>query len=245
LEFSDVVWLLNATTKALFFYSSFLAKVLNIVPIIRQGADWFASIGTEKSKGTKVFALTGKVQHTGLIEVPMGTSVRQIVEEMGGGVPDGGQVKAVQTGGPSGGCIPSQALDTSVDYESLVKLGTMMGSGGMIVMDQQTSMVKIAQFYMAFCRSESCGKCIPCRAGTVQLHELLTKFVNREATLADLDRLASLCHMVQETSLCGLGTSAPNPVLSTLRYFQQEYLELLQQTDEPNTNEPILESVGR
>jgi bidirectional [NiFe] hydrogenase diaphorase subunit len=222
----------------------------NIVPIIREGADWFASIGTEKSKGTKVFALTGKVKHTGLIEVPMGTSVRQIVEEMGGGVPDGGQVKAVQTGGPSGGCIPSQALDTSVDYESLVKLGTMMGSGGMIVMDQQTSMVKIAQFYMAFCRSESCGKCIPCRAGTVQLHELLTKFVNREATLADLDRLASLCHMVQETSLCGLGTSAPNPVLSTLRYFQQEYLELLQHTDEPNTdepntNEPILESVGR
>jgi bidirectional [NiFe] hydrogenase diaphorase subunit len=211
----------------------------NIMPIIRQGADWFASIGSEKSKGTKVFALTGKVKYTGLIEVPMGTSVRQIVEEMGGGVPDGGQVKAVQTGGPSGGCIPSQELDTSVDYESLVKLGTMMGSGGMIVMDDQTSMVKIAQFYMEFCRSESCGKCIPCRAGTVQLHELLTKFVNREATLADLDRLESLCHMVQETSLCGLGISAPNPVLSTLRYFKQEYLELLQQT-----GEQVLESVG-
>jgi bidirectional [NiFe] hydrogenase diaphorase subunit len=211
----------------------------NIVPIVRQGADWFASIGTEKSKGTKVFALTGKVKYTGLIEVPMGTSVRQIVEEMGGGVPGEGQVKAVQTGGPSGGCIPSQELDTSVDYESLVKLGTMMGSGGMIVMDEQTSMVKIAQFYMEFCRSESCGKCIPCRAGTVQLHELLTKFVKREATLEDLDRLESLCHMVQETSLCGLGTSAPNPVLSTLRYFKQEYLELLQQT-----GEQILESVG-
>jgi bidirectional [NiFe] hydrogenase diaphorase subunit len=200
----------------------------NIAPIIRQGADWYASIGTENSKGTKVFALTGNVSHTGLIEVPMGTTVRQIVEVMGGGVPDGGQVKSVQTGGPSGGCIPAAELDTPVDYESLLKLGTMMGSGGMIVMDEQTSMVEIAQFYMDFCRSESCGKCIPCRAGTVQLHELLSKFVNHEATLADLDHLESLCQMVKETSLCGLGTSAPNPVLSTLRYFRQEYLDLIE-----------------
>ncbi|MCU0568987.1 MAG: NAD(P)H-dependent oxidoreductase subunit E [Oculatellaceae cyanobacterium Prado106] len=201
----------------------------NIVPIIRQGADWYASIGTEKSKGTKVFALTGKVNHAGLIEVPMGTTVRQIVEVMGGGVPDGGTVKSVQTGGPSGGCIPAAELDTPVDYESLLKLGTMMGSGGMIVMDDQTNMVQIAQFYMDFCRSESCGKCIPCRAGTVQLHQLLSKFVNREATLADLEHLEALCHMVQNTSLCGLGISAPNPVLSTLRYFRQEYLDLIDQ----------------
>jgi bidirectional [NiFe] hydrogenase diaphorase subunit len=199
----------------------------NIVPILRHGADWYASIGTEKSKGTKVFALTGKVQHTGLIEVPMGTTVRQIVETMGGGVPDGGQVKAVQTGGPSGGCIPAHELDTPIDYDSLLRLGTMMGSGGMIVMDDRTSMVNIAQFYMGFCRSESCGKCIPCRAGTVQLHEILTKFVNHQATPADLQRLESLCYMVRDTSLCGLGTSAPNPVLSTLRYFKPEYLDLI------------------
>lgn len=199
----------------------------NIAPIIREGADWYASIGTEKSKGTKVFALTGKVNNTGLIEVPMGTTVRQIVEEMGGGVTDG-QVKAVQTGGPSGGCIPADLLDTPVDYDSLIKLGTMMGSGGMIVMDQDTSMVEMAQFYMEFCRSESCGKCIPCRAGTVQLHELLTKIVNKQATMTDLEQMESLCQMVKDTSLCGLGMSAPNPILSTLRYFREEYLQLLQ-----------------
>lgn len=199
----------------------------NIVPIIREGADWYASIGTEKSKGTKVFALTGKVNNTGLIEVPMGTTVRQIVEEMGGGVPNG-NVKAVQTGGPSGGCIPADLLDTPVDYDSLIKLGTMMGSGGMIVMDGDTSMVEMAQFYMEFCRSESCGKCIPCRAGTVQLHELLTKILKKQATIADLEQMESLCRMVKDTSLCGLGMSAPNPILSTLRYFRDEYLQLLQ-----------------
>ena len=198
----------------------------NITPIIRNGADWFRTIGTESSAGTKVFALTGKVRNTGLIEVPMGTTLRQIVEAMGGGVTEG-QVKAVQTGGPSGGCIPAQYFDTPVDYESLKQLGTIMGSGGMIVMDDHTSMVEIAQFYMEFCRGESCGKCVPCRAGTVQLHELLTKIVNHQATTADLEHLEELCQMVKEMSLCGLGQSAPNPVLSTLRYFRDEYLARL------------------
>ncbi len=201
----------------------------NITPIIRNGAAWFRSIGTAGSSGTKVFALTGQVRNTGLVEVPMGTTLRQIVAEMGGGVVDG-QVKAVQTGGPSGGCIPAEFLDTPVDYESLQALGTIMGSGGMIVMDKTTSMVEIAQFYMEFCREESCGKCVPCRAGTVQLHELLTKIVQHEATATDLEQLEALCQMVQEMSLCGLGQSAPNPVLSTLRYFRNEYLERLQPT---------------
>jgi bidirectional [NiFe] hydrogenase diaphorase subunit len=205
----------------------------NIVPIIREGSDWYASIGTENSKGTKVFALTGKVCNTGLIEVPMGTTVRQIVEEMGGGVPDNGTVKAVQTGGPSGGCIPAEFFDTPVDYESLLKLGTMMGSGGAIVMDENTSMVEIAHFYMEFCRGESCGKCVPCRAGTVQLYELLSKFLDQQATHADLEKLKALSYMVKETSLCGLGISAPNPVLSTLRYFSEEYEELIR-ADSPN-----------
>jgi bidirectional [NiFe] hydrogenase diaphorase subunit len=200
----------------------------NIAPIIRNGGDWYASIGTEKSKGTKVFALTGKVNNTGLIEVPMGTTLRQIVEEMGGGVPEGGKVKAVQTGGPSGGCVPATLLDTPVDYESLQKLGTIMGSGGMIVMDEATSMVEIARFYMDFCRGESCGKCVPCRAGTVQLHELLTKIMNRQATAQDLEQLEALSAMVKEMSLCGLGQTAPNPVFSTLTYFKSEYLDLLQ-----------------
>jgi bidirectional [NiFe] hydrogenase diaphorase subunit len=199
----------------------------NIAPIIRKGGDWYSSIGTETSKGTKIFALTGKICNNGLIEVPMGISLRHIVEEMGGGVPDG-EVKAVQTGGPSGGCIPASLLDTSVDYDSLVAIGSMMGSGGMVVMDQSTSMVEVAQFYMEFCREESCGKCIPCRAGTVQLHALLTKLLKKQATQTDLEKLEQLCHMVKETSLCGLGTSAPNPVLSTLRYFKDEYVDLLQ-----------------
>ena len=199
----------------------------NIVPIIREGSHWYSNIGTETSKGTKVFALTGKVSNTGLIEVPMGTTVRQIVEEMGGGVPDGGKVKAVQTGGPSGGCIPAEFFDTPVDYESLLKLGTIMGSGGAIVMDEDTNMVEIARFYMEFCRGESCGKCVPCRAGTVQLHALLSKLLNRQANQSDLEQLEALSYMVKETSLCGLGQSAPNPVLSTLKYFQQEYLDLI------------------
>jgi bidirectional [NiFe] hydrogenase diaphorase subunit len=199
----------------------------NIPPIIRNGPDWFAAIGTEKSKGTKVFALAGKIRNSGLIEVPMGTSLRAIVEEIGGGAPEGGRIKAVQTGGPSGGCIPADALDTPVDYESLVQLGSIMGSGGMIVMDETTNMVDLAKFFMEFCMDESCGKCIPCRAGTVQLYRLLTRFTERKASADDLARLESLCEMVKLTSLCGLGQSAPNPVLSTLRYFRNEYLELL------------------
>jgi bidirectional [NiFe] hydrogenase diaphorase subunit len=198
----------------------------NIPAIVREGADWFASIGTEKSKGTKVFALTGKVRNTGLIEVPMGIPLREIVEKMGGGVPRG-EVKAVQTGGPSGGCIPAHLFDTPVEYDSLIQLGTMMGSGGMIVMDTETSMVDVAQFYMEFCRGESCGKCIPCRAGTVQMYQMLTKILRGEATLVDLEQLERICGMVKATSLCGLGQTAPNPVLSTLRYFREEYLELL------------------
>lgn len=200
----------------------------NIVPIINKGGDWFASIGTAKSKGTKVFSLTGKIRNTGLIEVPMGINLREIVEDMGGGVARG-SVKAVQTGGPSGGCIPAFALDTPVDYESLAKLGSIMGSGGMVVIDEDTSMVQMAQFYMEFCRGETCGKCIPCRVGTVQMYQILTKILNQQATQVDLEQLKQLCDMVKNTSLCGLGQTAPNPVLSTLRYFEQEYLELLQQ----------------
>ena len=202
----------------------------NIVPIIREGGDWYANIGTENSKGTKVFALTGKIKNNGLIEVPMGTPIRKIVEEVGGGVVDHGTVKAVQTGGPSGGCIPAHLLDTPVEYDSLEALGTIMGSGGMIVMDQDTSMVEIARFYMDFCQEESCGKCIPCRAGTVQLHNLLTKLIERKANQQDLETLEALCQMVKDTSLCGLGMTAPNPVLSTLHYFRDEYLTLLQST---------------
>ena len=199
----------------------------NVPPIMNRGGDWYAGIGTEKSKGTKVFALTGKIQNNGLIEVPMGITLREIVEEMGGGAPDGRKIKAVQTGGPSGGCIPADHLDTPVDYESLTKLGSIMGSGGMVAMDDTTSMVEIAHFYMEFCKDESCGKCVPCRTGTVQMHALLTKILDRRATAADLAKLEELCDMVRNTSLCGLGQTAPNPVLSTLRFFRQEYAELL------------------
>lgn len=200
----------------------------NVAAIIRHGADWFAGIGTEKSKGTKVFALAGKITNTGLIEVPMGTSLRTIVEEMGGGAPDGGRIKAVQTGGPSGGCIPAEAFDVPVDYESLGQLGSIMGSGGMIVMDQTTNMVEIARFFMEFCKDESCGKCVPCRAGTAQLYALLTKIIERRATARDLQILEELCDLVKHTSLCGLGQTAPNPTLSTLRFFRSEYEALLQ-----------------
>jgi bidirectional [NiFe] hydrogenase diaphorase subunit len=200
----------------------------NVPPIYRNGAEWFAGIGTEKSKGTKVFALAGKINNTGLIEVPMGTPLRQIVEEMGGGAPDGRQIKAVQTGGPSGGCIPAQHLDTPVDYESLGKLGSIMGSGGMIVMDDSTKMVDVARFFMEFCMDESCGKCIPCRTGTVQMLHTLEKILDRKATARDLAKLEELCEMVKSTSLCGLGQTAPNPTLSTLRFFRNEYEELLQ-----------------
>jgi bidirectional [NiFe] hydrogenase diaphorase subunit len=200
----------------------------NIAPITRKGAEWFADIGTEKSKGTKVFALAGKITNTGIIEVPMGTPLRTIVEEMGGGAPDGAKVKAVQTGGPSGGCIPSQHLDTPVDYESLSALGSIMGSGGMIVMDESNQMVDVARFFMEFCRDESCGKCIPCRTGTVQMHHILTKIIDGKANARDLAKLEELCDMVKHTSLCGLGMTAPNPVLSTLRFFRHEYEALLQ-----------------
>lgn len=210
----------------------------NIAPIIRKGAGWFASIGTEKSKGTKVFALAGKICNTGLIEVPMGTTLQQIVEQMGGGVPDSGVAKAVQTGGPSGGCIPASAFDTPVDYESLAQLGSMMGSGGMIVMDETTNMVDVARFFMEFCMDESCGKCIPCRVGTVQLHRLLTKIRQGEASLTDLELLEELCDMVKNTSLCGLGQSAPNPVLSTLRYFRDEYLAMVKPQIKIATQQP-------
>lgn len=199
----------------------------NIAPIIRQGAEWFVNIGIGKSKGTKVFALAGNICNTGLIEVPMGTSLQAIIEEIGGGVPDNGIAKAVQTGGPSGGCIPASAFATPVDYESLTALGSMMGSGGMIVMDQTTNMVDVARFFMEFCMDESCGKCIPCRVGTVQLYGLLTKISQGEGSLTDLNLLEELCDMVKNTSLCGLGQSAPNPVFSTLRYFRDEYLSLV------------------
>jgi bidirectional [NiFe] hydrogenase diaphorase subunit len=200
----------------------------NVTAIIKNGGDWYAGIGTEKSKGTKVFALTGKIKNTGLIEVPMGIPLRQIVEEMGGGAPDGRQIKSVQTGGPSGGCIPAEHLDTPVDFESLAKLGSIMGSGGMVVMDDTTNMVEISKFYMEFCMDESCGKCIPCRAGTVQMHNLLEKIVKRRATARDLATLEELCDMVKNTSLCGLGQTAPNPTLSTLKFFRKEYEALLQ-----------------
>jgi bidirectional [NiFe] hydrogenase diaphorase subunit len=199
----------------------------NVPTILRKGPRWFASIGTAKSKGTKVFSLTGKVRNTGLIEVAMGTTLRQIVEVMGGGVPDGSKVKAVQTGGPSGGCIPAEHLDTPVDYDSLIQLGSIMGSGGMIVMDDTTNMVEVARFFMEFCMDESCGKCIPCRAGTVQMHRLLDRIARGDAHAAELARLEQLCGMVRETSLCGLGQTAPNPVMSTLRYFRHEYERLL------------------
>lgn len=199
----------------------------NVVPILREGAAWFAAIGTAGSKGTKVFCLTGNVRRGGLVEVPMGTSLATIVTEMGEGCPDGAAIKAVQTGGPSGGCVPASLLDTSVDYESLQELGTIMGSGGMVVMDHNTDMVGIAAFFMAFCRDESCGKCVPCRAGTVQLHDLLLKHLAGDATAKDLAQLEALCPMVVDTSLCGLGQNAPKPVLSTLRFFRDEYLARL------------------
>jgi bidirectional [NiFe] hydrogenase diaphorase subunit len=196
----------------------------NIAPIITHGAGWFGSIGTAKSKGTKIFALAGKVTTTGLIEVPMGITLREIVYDIGGGIPDNLAFKAAQTGGPSGGCIPAAHLDTPVDYDSLRALGSIMGSGGLIIMDERSCMVDVAKFFMEFCMDESCGKCVPCRVGTVQMHRLLERITEGTATPADLDTLQDLCTMVKETSLCGLGQSAPNPVLSTIRYFLDEYI---------------------
>jgi bidirectional [NiFe] hydrogenase diaphorase subunit len=195
----------------------------NVAPIILNGAEWFAGIGTEKSKGTKVFALAGKVKNTGLIEVPMGMTLREIVFDIGGGVPDGLTFKAAQTGGPSGGCIPAEHLDTPVDYDSLRALGSIMGSGGLIVMDERSCMVDVAKYFMDFCADESCGKCVPCRVGTVQMHRILDRISRGGATPDELQTLRELCALVRDASLCGLGQSAPNPVLSTLRYFLDEY----------------------
>lgn len=196
----------------------------NIPQIILRGPEWFASFGTEKSKGTKVFALGGKIQNTGLVEIPMGTTLREIVEDIGGGIPEGKKFKAAQTGGPSGGCIPQEHYDVPIDYENLKKIGSMMGSGGLIVMDEDNCMVDIAKFFLEFTVEESCGKCVPCRVGTKRLLEILEKITMGKATLADLDRMEELCHHIQENSLCGLGQTAPNPVLSTFRYFKDEYL---------------------
>lgn len=201
----------------------------SVPSIIRKGGDWYAAMGTAKSKGTKVFALTGKINYTGLIEIPMGMTLREIIFDIGGGVPEGRKFKAVQTGGPSGGCIPEQFLDMPVDYDSLAQAGSIMGSGGMIVMDDSSCMVDVAKFFMEFCMTESCGKCIPCRAGTAQMYNLLAKICAGQATQADLSMLEDLCDMVQHTSLCGLGQTAPNPVLSTLRYFRNEYMAHIEQ----------------
>ena len=197
----------------------------NIAPIIEHGPEAFAAVGTERSRGTKVFALAGDVVNTGLIEVPLGITLREIVFDIGGGIPNGFEYKAAQTGGPSGGCIPAQFLDTPVDYDSLRELGSIMGSGGLVVMDENSCMVDVAKFFMEFCMDESCGKCVPCRVGTVQMHRILDRITNGSATIEDLETLRELCTMVQETSLCGLGQSAPNPILSTMRYFENEYLD--------------------
>ena len=196
----------------------------NIPQIILKGADWFASMGTEKSKGTKVFALGGKIKHTGLVEVPMGTTLREIVEEIGGGIPNGKKFKAAQTGGPSGGCIPSEHLDIPIDYDNLLEIGSMMGSGGLIVMDETTCMVDIAKFFLEFTVDESCGKCTPCRIGTKRLLEMLDKITKGQGTLEMIDEMEDLCYFIKANSLCGLGQTAPNPVLSTLRYFRDEYI---------------------
>ena len=196
----------------------------NIPQIILKGADWFASMGTEKSKGTKVFALGGKIHNTGLVEVPMGTTLREIVEEIGGGIPNGKKFKAAQTGGPSGGCIPASLIDIPVDYDNLISIGSMMGSGGLIVMDEDTCMVDIAKFFLEFSVDASCGKCTPCRIGTKRLLEMLDKITKGKGTMEDLDKMEELCYHIKANSLCGLGQSAPNPVLSTLKYFRDEYV---------------------
>ncbi len=195
----------------------------NIPQIILKGADWFASMGTEKSKGTKVFALGGKIKHTGLVEIPMGTTLREVIEEIGGGIPNGKKFKAAQTGGPSGGCIPAEHFDIPIDYDNLISIGSMMGSGGLIVMDEDTCMVDIAKFFLEFTVDESCGKCTPCRVGTKRLLEMLDKITQGKGTMADLDKMEQLCYYIKDNALCGLGQTAPNPVLSTLRYFRHEY----------------------
>ena len=200
----------------------------NIPQIILNGADWFASMGTEKSKGTKVFALGGKIHNTGLVEVPMGTTLREVIYEIGGGIPNGKAFKAAQTGGPSGGCIPAEHLDIPIDYDNLIAIGSMMGSGGLIVMDEDNCMVDIAKFFLHFTVDESCGKCTPCRIGTKRLYEMLEKITSGNATMEDLDKMEKLCYYIKNNSLCGLGQTAPNPVLSTLRYFKDEYIAHVQ-----------------
>ena len=195
----------------------------NIPQIILNGPEWFASMGTEKSKGTKVFALGGKIHNTGLVEIPMGTTLREVIEEIGGGIPNGKKFKAAQTGGPSGGCIPYEHFDIPIDYDNLVAIGSMMGSGGLIVMDEDDCMVDIAKFFLEFTVEESCGKCTPCRVGTKRLLEMLTKITKGQATMEDLDKLEELCYYIKENSACALGQTAPNPVLSTLRYYRDEY----------------------
>lgn len=195
----------------------------NIPQIILNGPEWFSSMGTEKSKGTKVFALGGKIHNTGLVEIPMGTTLREVIEEIGGGIPNGKKFKAAQTGGPSGGCIPAEHFDIPIDYDNLISIGSMMGSGGLIVMDETDCMVDIAKFFLEFTVEESCGKCTPCRIGTKRMLEILTKITKGTATMEDLDKLEELCYYVKNNSLCGLGQTAPNPVLSTLRYFRDEY----------------------
>ncbi len=195
----------------------------NVAQIILHGADWFASMGTERSKGTKVFALGGKIKHTGLVEVPMGTTLRQIIYDIGGGIPNGKQFKAAQTGGPSGGCIPASLIDTEIDYDNLTAIGCMMGSGGLIVMDEDTCMVDIAKFFLEFTVDESCGKCTPCRVGTKRLYEILEKITSGKGTMEDIDKLEELCYYIKANSACGLGQTAPNPVLATLKFFRHEY----------------------
>ena len=213
----------------------------SVAPIVRNGGEWYAQYGTATSKGTKVFALAGGIRNTGLIEVPMGTSLRDIIYDIGGGISAMGECKAIQTGGPSGGCIPAAYLDTLVDYESLAALGSIMGSGGMIVMDESTSMVDVARYFMEFCMTESCGRCVPCRVGTGHMYNILDKFSRHEGTQDDLVLLEKLCDMVRNTSLCGLGQTAPNPVLSTLRYFRSEYMDCM--IPEPDGAEIINETL--
>lgn len=196
----------------------------NVPRIILNGAEWFASMGTEKSKGTKVFALGGKINNTGLVEVPMGTTLREVVEEIGGGIPNGKKFKAAQTGGPSGGCIPAEHFDVPIDYDNLIAIGSMMGSGGLIVMDEDNCMVDIAKFFLEFTVDESCGKCTPCRVGTKRLLEILDKITKGQGTLEDIDKMEELCYYIKANSLCGLGQTAPNPVLSTLKFFRDEYV---------------------
>ncbi|HQC55261.1 MAG TPA: NADH-quinone oxidoreductase subunit NuoF [Clostridia bacterium] len=215
-------------TKGLFGKPTLLNNVetyANIPQILLKGAEWFGSMGTDTSKGTKVFALGGKIVNTGLVEIPMGTPLRTIIEDIGGGIPNGKKFKAAQTGGPSGGCIPASHLDVPIDYDNLAKIGSIMGSGGLIVMDEDNCMVDIAKFFLQFTQDESCGKCVPCRIGTKRLLEYLEKITKGQATMQDLDDMEALCYYIKDNSLCGLGQTAPNPVLSTLQYFRDEYVE--------------------